>query len=108
MILSQNFGEPTTLLFYCKGDLSKMTEPKLGQVILTTSAHGSQIDKAEMLLLPKAQLNLEYKDNKILMNVADTDILTDNLSGTLDLDTVNDMIKVLCRMRNQLQNGGIN
>lgn len=79
-----------------------MNEPKIGQVILTTSAHGNHVDKAEMLLLPKAKLTLELSDNKVNMNVADTDILTDNLTGALDYDTLDDIIKVLGRMRNQL------
>lgn len=82
-----------------------MDELKTGQVILTTSSHGNHIDKAEMLLLPKAKLTLELSDNTVNMTVADTDILTDNLSGTLDYDTLDDMIKVLARMRNQLGKG---
>lgn len=80
-----------------------MNEPNIGQVLFSTSENGNQVDKAEMLLLPKAKLALEYKDNKVIMQVSDTNFLTDNLNGDLNLSTLDDLIKILCRMRNQLE-----
>lgn len=82
-----------------------MNEIKTGQVKLTTSNHGNIVDEAEMLLLPKAKLTLIYdeQNKNIKMNVADTDILTDNLNGILDYSTIDDFIKVLSRMRNQIK-----
>lgn len=86
-----------------------MNELTMGQVRLVTSNKGNTVNAVEMLLQPHALLKLEYipaeneQASHINMTVQDKDMLSEQLSGTLDIDTLEDVIKVLSRLRYQLR-----
>lgn len=87
-----------------------MRDLEMGQVMLITSNKGNTVNAVEMLLQPHAKLKLEYvsddnaENRYINMVIQDSDMLNEQLSGSLDIDTLEDMIKVLSRLRNQLKN----
>lgn len=86
-----------------------MNDLVMGQVAIVTSNKGNTVNVVEMLLQPHAKLKLEYvpaedgQESRVDMTIQDKDMLSEHLSGSLDIDTLEDMIKVLSRLRNQLK-----
>ena len=83
-----------------------MKELQQGEVLMKVTNHGQTILSTEMLLLPQARLKLQYDDahDYIKMTVSDTSLDSPELSGEIDLGTLEDYIKALKKMYIQLKN----
>lgn len=82
-----------------------MTEIVKGEVLTKSKDHGNIILSSELLLAPRTKISLIYnEDNKYIdMIVSDIQLDIDELSGQIDLDTLEDYIKSLKTMYNQLK-----
>jgi hypothetical protein len=79
-----------------------------GEILVKSKNHGETVLETEMLLQPRAKLTLRYSDDEdvdyITMIISDTTLGTTELSGQIDLDTLQDYIQSLKRMYYQLKN----
>jgi len=79
-----------------------------GEILVKSKNHGETVLETEMLLQPRAKLTLQYSDDDdvdyITMIISDTALGTTELSGQIDLDTLQDYIQSLKRMYYQLKN----
>lgn len=84
-----------------------MTTITTGEVITKTKNHGDIVTETELLLSDRTQISLSYSEdeevNYINMVVTDTQLDIAELSGQIDLDTLEDYIKALKNMYNQLK-----
>lgn len=56
-------------------------------------------------LLPNTQLILERDESNVNLTLADKETDSVSLTGTLDEEILNNLIKSLCLIRNQINNG---
>lgn len=56
-------------------------------------------------LLPNTQLILEREESNVNLTLADKETDSVSLTGTLDEEILNNLIKSLCLIRNQINNG---
>ena len=56
-------------------------------------------------LLPNTQLILEREESNISLTLTDKETDSVSLTGTLDEEILNNLIKSLCLIRNQINNG---
>jgi hypothetical protein len=76
-----------------------------GEVLVKVSDHGKTVISTEMLLLPQTKLALNYSEDKdtIKLVISDSSLDIPDLSGELDLSTLEDYIKALKKMYLQLR-----
>lgn len=84
-----------------------MTNVASGEVIIKTKDHGDTVLETELLLAPRTQISLSYIEDDsadyVNMVVSDTQLDIEELSGQITLDTLEDYIKALKKMYNQLK-----
>lgn len=74
------------------------------QIKVTYGSYGDVVQQIEMLLMPKAKLTLAVnQNNTIQMTASDVDFDNSNLSGELNYNTIDTLIRQLIKMRNQLK-----
>ena len=77
------------------------------QVKVTYGSYGDSVQQIEMLLIPKAKLTLAInQNNTVQMTTSDVDFDNSNLSGELNYNTIDTLIRQLIKMRNQLKKEG--
>ena len=77
------------------------------QVKVTYGSYGDSVQQIEMLLMPKAKLTLAInQNNTVQMTTSDVDFDNSNLSGELNYNTIDTLIRQLIKMRNQLKKEG--